>query len=248
MTGVLRLVIDDGPDAGLVIEIDRAHILGRETEGVQLSDGRVSRVHAEIHPAAGGGAEIADLGSRNGTFVNGTRITTTTALHAGDQILLGGAILRVEGDADADEASDATVTADIPVAIAGAADQQATEQSTRPPSTPMVAAPPPAPITPSAIPVVIPVMTAEAPPVAAARPVPPPPAVVAAPAPLRPAAGPLVASAAPPLAAAASPIPFGPSSHSGHRTAATRRADAVVVCFVLIGLTAVALLAYFALR
>src|SRR6266704_4809363 len=58
-------------------------VLGGESAGV------VSGVHAELR-YAGGEWRLADLGSRNGTFLNGRRLTAPAAvLRAGDLITLG---------------------------------------------------------------------------------------------------------------------------------------------------------------
>jgi len=52
------------------------------------ADAAVSRVHAVIEEM-GGGWCLNDLGSRNGTFVNGDRLFGTRMLHHGDEITLG---------------------------------------------------------------------------------------------------------------------------------------------------------------
>jgi hypothetical protein len=64
--------------------------LGR-TDGndVTLADSKVSRRHAVIHPQGPGELWLADLGSRNGTFLNGSRITTPTRLRHLDHIDIG---------------------------------------------------------------------------------------------------------------------------------------------------------------
>ena len=52
----------------------------------------VSRYHMAVRPLASGAEpswEIGDLGSSNGTFVNGERLQGWQALHHGDQIILG---------------------------------------------------------------------------------------------------------------------------------------------------------------
>jgi pSer/pThr/pTyr-binding forkhead associated (FHA) protein len=54
----------------------------------------VSREHAIVRRAAEH-VEITDLGSSNGTFVNGERLTGTRTLAAGDEVRLGGAALLV---------------------------------------------------------------------------------------------------------------------------------------------------------
>jgi hypothetical protein len=60
---------------------------------IVLDDASVSRHHAEI-TRDGGGTQIRDLGSTNGTWVNAGRVTVA-ALHAGDQVAFGAVHLDV---------------------------------------------------------------------------------------------------------------------------------------------------------
>src|SRR6266571_8849107 len=66
--------------------------LGRSPEcevGLESAGAGVgSAVHAELRHG-GGGWRLADLGSRNGTFLNGRRLTAPAVLRAGDLITLG---------------------------------------------------------------------------------------------------------------------------------------------------------------
>ncbi len=55
---------------------------------VVISDGSVSRRHCAIVVHAGGGCELHDTASKNGTFLNGQRINGPTRLVAGDEILM----------------------------------------------------------------------------------------------------------------------------------------------------------------
>ena len=59
-----------------------------ESNDVVVEGDGVSRVHAAIEQF-GDAWCVRDLGSRNGTFVNGDRIIGEHALHSGDEILLG---------------------------------------------------------------------------------------------------------------------------------------------------------------
>jgi hypothetical protein len=56
-----------------------------------VDDGRVSRQHARIE-LDGGNWRITDNNSRNGTFVNGARVTSQS-LQPGDKIVIGTALL-----------------------------------------------------------------------------------------------------------------------------------------------------------
>jgi pSer/pThr/pTyr-binding forkhead associated (FHA) protein/S1-C subfamily serine protease len=74
---------------------------GRECEvqPVEASDTIVSRVHAELTVGAGGGLVVRDAESKNGTYLNGERITKPMPVRIGDRIMLGqgGPVLLVEG-------------------------------------------------------------------------------------------------------------------------------------------------------
>jgi DNA-binding winged helix-turn-helix (wHTH) protein len=69
------------------------NVLGRD-EGlaVTLRWSRVSRRHARI-VVSGGRALLEDLGSKNGTFLRGTRVTQPTLLSDGDTFRLGRLLL-----------------------------------------------------------------------------------------------------------------------------------------------------------
>lgn len=56
---------------------------------VVLVDDRVSRRHATIHTQGGHELWLIDLGSRNGTYLNGRRVSQPTRLRDGDQIQIG---------------------------------------------------------------------------------------------------------------------------------------------------------------
>ncbi len=86
--GVTLVLLEDGrPTRTFRVRRDVVTI-GRLPEcDVVLPDPGVSRRHAEIR-ASGGRYEIADLGSTNGTFLNGEEVRTAE-LSDGDRITLG---------------------------------------------------------------------------------------------------------------------------------------------------------------
>jgi pSer/pThr/pTyr-binding forkhead associated (FHA) protein len=78
------------------IEIDTTTVVGREADtGIRLDDDEfASARHARIEPRADG-VWVEDLGSTNGTFVNGKRVTAER-LKAGDVVRIGETELRLE--------------------------------------------------------------------------------------------------------------------------------------------------------
>ena len=70
------------------------NLVGRETEAsVWIRHPSVSREHARLD-VAGDLAEIADLGSKNGTFVGGEPVTGRVRLRSGDEVRVGTVTLR----------------------------------------------------------------------------------------------------------------------------------------------------------
>jgi class 3 adenylate cyclase len=92
---VFSLVIKSGPLAGRRLELDRQLVVGRGEADVTIVDPRISRRHAVFRPVSGG-LEVEDLGSSNGTRVNGERIAAVTRLGPGDMVELGGTVIEVE--------------------------------------------------------------------------------------------------------------------------------------------------------
>jgi hypothetical protein len=83
---VAELQISDGRK----IRLRGATTLGRtEANDVALPDAKVSRRHAVIHRQGPTDLWLADLGSRNGTFLNGSRILVPTPLSDQDRIEIG---------------------------------------------------------------------------------------------------------------------------------------------------------------
>ena len=92
------LVIHEGAGAGSTLPVDGQVILGREhsTADLVIEDPGVSRQHARVLPH-NGGIIVEDLGSSNGTYVNGHRICGPVELGTGDEVQVGATVLGVQG-------------------------------------------------------------------------------------------------------------------------------------------------------
>jgi signal transduction histidine kinase len=93
-----ELVVVAGPDRGKTFTLGTdAVVLGRHSDNaVALTDLRCSRRHCELTPTPTGW-QLTDLGSGNGTRVNGSTVTTAI-LKPGDQIDLGETTLLLNDD------------------------------------------------------------------------------------------------------------------------------------------------------
>jgi ABC-type multidrug transport system ATPase subunit len=88
----------DRQPTGVTRILDRALLIGRADDNdVVIGDLLVSRRHAELRRLGGGRFQLIDIGSHNGTFVNGQRITTEVVTEA-DVIGIGAATFRLAGD------------------------------------------------------------------------------------------------------------------------------------------------------
>ena len=78
------LTILSGPDRGRKITIDRPRIVvGRENGDLPLTDKEVSREHCAFE-IAGVTCRVIDLGSRNGTWVDGRKVATEELPNVGE--------------------------------------------------------------------------------------------------------------------------------------------------------------------
>lgn len=89
------VVVRSESQAGLKVAVKDAVVLGRDAQAdVLIEDPYVSDMHVRL-VAKDGRLTLHDLGSTNGTYVNGRRITTAIALDRGDAVQLGKTILEV---------------------------------------------------------------------------------------------------------------------------------------------------------
>ncbi len=115
MNYVLQVV--RGRSANTTLKLsDGVTSVGRHDDcWIRIKSSQVSRRHCEIFES-GGKLTIRDLGSSNGTYVNGKRVLGQQALTLGDELTLGAVTLRVAKLGQAAAAGSAQVPASKPKA------------------------------------------------------------------------------------------------------------------------------------
>src|SRR5437588_404611 len=95
------LVFLAGPIAGRRYKLaDGEYVIGRRSDcQIFVPDMRVSRQHARLWKN-GDGWLLEDLGSNNGTFINGVKLQQATAIKADDEIAIANNRIRVEEPAE----------------------------------------------------------------------------------------------------------------------------------------------------
>jgi pSer/pThr/pTyr-binding forkhead associated (FHA) protein len=90
MAANFQLVMHSGPTPGKVFPLDGDVItIGRDAENIiMINDAEVSRKHTQF-VFQGGKFIVTDMGSTNGTFINGQRLTGQHILQPGEIISLG---------------------------------------------------------------------------------------------------------------------------------------------------------------
>ncbi|WP_405218766.1 FHA domain-containing protein [Agrococcus sp. Ld7] len=85
-----RIVVTSGPKSGLELELPETGLtIGRSSgSGLQIKDDYTSNAHAKIARWRDQWV-VQDLGSTNGTFVEGKRISESTAVQVGTSVRIG---------------------------------------------------------------------------------------------------------------------------------------------------------------
>ncbi|MDD9939622.1 MAG: adenylate/guanylate cyclase domain-containing protein [Myxococcales bacterium] len=106
-----RIVLNSDPP--VVYELKAVLRLGRSSRSdVVIDSKRASRHHAEIRALSSGKFCVWDSGSRNGTFVNGLRITGSRVLRDGDEINIAGKTFAFEHVGE--QAGETTMVSAVP--------------------------------------------------------------------------------------------------------------------------------------
>jgi len=137
-----RLRVVSGPNTGLTVDVEEEVVIGREGTDLTLDDDEMSRRHAVVRRHANR-LQVEDLGSTNGTFVDGTRIKEPTLLGGGAEIKVGTTVLVVEGVLPVTETSgEIPVPRNVTRVSAAITDTAPSAARPAPAATPPAATPP----------------------------------------------------------------------------------------------------------
>jgi pSer/pThr/pTyr-binding forkhead associated (FHA) protein len=92
-----ELVVTAGAAAGRRLTLGEELVIGRAVsgDGMLSEDHELSRRHARVARDSSGRLTIEDLGSANGTFVNGERLNNPKELRLGDSVRIGSTTLQL---------------------------------------------------------------------------------------------------------------------------------------------------------
>lgn len=93
--GTKVVVVRSENQAGLDFTVTDATVLGRSDEAdIVIDDPYASEFHLRL-VAQEGGLTLHDLGSTNGTYLNGRRVTAPTELRRGDAVQVGKTVMEI---------------------------------------------------------------------------------------------------------------------------------------------------------
>ena len=135
------LTVKSGPAAGRSLPIVGEVVIGRENADLTIEDQELSRRHAVVRPA-GAGVEVEDLGSMNGTIVDGRRITAPVTVTTGATLEVGGSRIAIElADPDSTRMRPQPIAVDQPTRARDVAPPPPPPPPAAPPAGPAQAAP-----------------------------------------------------------------------------------------------------------
>ena len=226
--------IEQEPAQGTERPLEPGTTIGREGCDITITDPDVSRRHAAIQIMAGE-LSIEDLGSTNGTFVNGQQIMERRTLRGGDEVRIGSTVWRLRAPAEAtrlsDVPSEVSAASQATTLRPAAAPEPPTEEA--PPATePVREEAPPAPAPSERAPAPISAASAAAPSAAASRrgdvPLPD-----------------FAPSAIRRIVPADAPTAFTPESQGGRRGSAATRGGATLFTMLVVALTTAGVVIYY---
>lgn len=93
--GSRLLMVRSESQQGMEIDVNDSQVMGRSDEAdILLDDPYASEFHMRL-VSQDNGLVLHDLGSTNGTYVNGRRVTAPTTLRKGDTVQVGKSVMEV---------------------------------------------------------------------------------------------------------------------------------------------------------
>ncbi len=134
-----RMIVRTGPNPGTTYDLTKeVTLMGRDVSNdIILGDAEISRQHTRLTRTPGGYV-VEDLGSTNGTFVNGERLMAPRVLNPGDLVALGENVSLTFDAATPEAAATVASTVDQPE---GEPAEPAGAPAAPPPAAPAPAAP-----------------------------------------------------------------------------------------------------------
>ena len=105
----------------LFLEVREPTEIGRECDGVILMDPQASRRHATLTPR-GESVVVEDLGSTNGTHLNGVAISSAVVLLSGSIVRIGDTLIQLAADHEGGPARTSGGSAPSTISVAGGRD------------------------------------------------------------------------------------------------------------------------------
>lgn len=142
-----RFVVRSGPNPGMIFDLTKeVTLMGRDvTNDIVIGDAEVSRQHARVTRTPGGFV-LEDLGSTNGTFVEGERLVAPRVLNSGEQIGLGENITLMFESSDPEAAATVmSAAAEKPATVLSAQPEAPAQVHAAQPITPQPASAPASP-------------------------------------------------------------------------------------------------------
>ena len=117
MPGQYQLTMRSGPNPGTVYALDatKLALVVIHRMSIPVNDAEVSRHHSRLS-FQGGKYVLEDMGSTNGTFVNGQRLTGPRVLKSGEVVSLGEQIVFVYEAVDSDPGATMVSPRNVPEA------------------------------------------------------------------------------------------------------------------------------------
>jgi predicted component of type VI protein secretion system len=133
MQSNFRMVMRSGPSVGKVYPLEKNELfVGRDlSNDIVINDPEISRRHARLY-AQGNSYVLEDLGSTNGSFVNGQRLMGPNVLRPGDTVTFGERMSMVFESSDYDQ--DATMVSPSARPSFGGQNQGPAQVYTTPPA------------------------------------------------------------------------------------------------------------------